>query len=97
MGVQVLEAGCEAVVGLAIRLERALQGMWGVVPEHLQEKPALHVRDERLVVTQVSHRADRLGQDEQAVCGIAGGPASSERATSSPTTTPLRSSLTIPG
>ena len=38
-----------------------------VVAQHFQEQTADHIRDQCFVVAQISHRADRFRQDQQAV------------------------------
>ncbi len=38
-----------------------------IVPQHFQEQSPGHIRDQCLVVAQISHRANRFGQDQQPV------------------------------
>jgi hypothetical protein len=70
LGVPLAQCLLEAVVDRGCAEERALERVRMVLAEHLEEEPAAHLRDDRLVVGEVRDRADGLGDDEDPI-GVA--------------------------
>jgi len=71
--------------------------MRGIVAQHFRGTTSDHIRDLTLVVAEIGNRTDRFRQKEEAVGEVWLGTFLSLRATSMATTTPLRSSFTMPG